>query len=190
MVSEATISLLVAFACLQWLGDADIIGYVTSNPLNILACVGAFFILGAVWGVIKWWIYCRDQLEAYNEFRNEFLSRKGLNDTSKVPPEFRREFKEAVERHNSNRYGKDNKIGVPKVSDNKGRIMRWMTFWPVSMIWSLINDFVKRTFRVIYYKIAGFLQSIADKMFSGFKDDLDVPSEETAAEATDGRGRN
>jgi len=60
----------------------------------------------------------------------------------------------------------------PRVRDNKAKIMRTMSWWPISLVWSFLDDFVKRVFRLVYLKISGFLQRISDNMFGGVKDDL------------------
>lgn len=169
----ATISMVVFGALIQWFGNVDIIHYVRANPLFILSCAGAYFALGAVWGVVKWWIFCRDRLEEYEEARDAFLKRMGQPAGTKVvPPELRKDWK-----HYLDRTSKDI-AQTPQVREHKSKIMRWMTFWVVSIIWSFINDFVKRVFRTIYQKLSNFLQRISDNMFGSMKEDLDIPKDE------------
>lgn len=169
----ATISMVVFGALLQWFGNVDIIHYVRTNPLFILSCAGAYFALGAVWGVVKWWIFCRDRLEEYEEARDAFLKRNGQpSGTKVVPPELRKEWKYYLDRTSKDI------AQTPQVREHKSKIMRWMTFWVVSIVWSFINDFVKRVFRTIYQKLSNFLQRISDNMFGSMKEDLDIPKDE------------
>ena len=168
----ATVSLLVALAALQWMGNVDIIAYMVDHPMKIGAAVVAYFLLGAVWGVVKWWIYCKDLFDEYNECKLEWLAEKGVSDTKVVPDHLKGEFKEFLSRKNNSRYS-DPKLGSPpKVSENKAMILRSMTFWWISMLWSFLEDFVKRGFRIIYQKLVHFMQSISDKMFSSVDEDL------------------
>lgn len=51
------------------------------------------------------------------------------------------------------------------VEKNKGRIVSWMTYWPWSMLWTLLNDPVRRIMKHIYYAIRGTLIKIAAKVF-------------------------
>lgn len=163
----ATISLVVFAAMLQWCGDTNIIGFVFGNPLRLMAVVAAYFLLGGVWGTVKWWIFARDRLEEYEELRDDFLRNKNLPSGTVVPQEFRREWKEKLERNRgSYRHGGRTLAEAPRARDNKSRIMRWMSFWPVSMLWSFLDDFVKRVFRTIYQRIHNFLQRIADNMWA------------------------
>jgi hypothetical protein len=172
----ATISVLVFGALLQWFGNVDIITYIRMNPTFIVSCLAAYFACGAVWGVVKWWIFCRDKLEEYEETRAEFFRSKNIPTSTKVvPPELRQEWKEYLSRNTP--YGQRDKVGQPpQVRDHKAKIMRWMTFWVVSIIWSFINDFVKRVFRTIYLRLSTFLQRISDNMFGNIKDDFEVPT--------------
>jgi len=171
----ATVSMLLFGAMLQWFGNVDIIQYVKSYPLFILSCAGAYFALGAVWGVIKWWIFCRDRLEDYEEARDIFLNENKVPAGTKVVPvELRLAWKAILEKS----FKTASLVDVPQVRTHKAKIIRWMTFWVISIIWSFINDFVKRIFRTIYQKISNFLQGISDKMFRSVKNDLEIPNEE------------
>ena len=60
----------------------------------------------------------------------------------------------------------------PSASDSKQDIMRWMSFWPFSMVWTLINDPVKKAFRAIYRGLQKSLQRIADRAWAGTENDF------------------
>lgn len=53
-----------------------------------------------------------------------------------------------------------------KVRDNKARILAWMSYWPASMLWTIINDPVRRFFEFVYENVGGYLQKIADNAYS------------------------
>lgn len=165
----ATISLLIFGAALQWCGNVDIISFIAQNPLKVLAILGAYAILGSLWGVVKWWVYCRDKLEEYNDVKADFLQSHGCNDTTMVPESLRSQWASFVRSLSDRQFGKP-----PRAADNKSRIIRWMSFWVISLIWTVLDDFVKRVFKVIYYKIAGFLQRISDRMFADVSKDFEI----------------
>lgn len=60
--------------------------------------------------------------------------------------------------------------GKPLVRENKTRIVAWMSYWPASMAWTLIDDPVRRTFLAIYDHIGGSLQRISDRRFAGIEE--------------------
>lgn len=51
------------------------------------------------------------------------------------------------------------------VEDNKGRIVSWMTYWPWSMVWTLLNDPIRKLMQHIFYAMRGMLKKIAAKTF-------------------------
>lgn len=164
----ATISMLAFGACLQWLGNIDIIKFVAEHPLSAAGGAVAYFALGACWSAIKWWIYCNNLLTRYNEAKREWMDAHNiegtiLTDAQKV------EWQSYI---NGPYVDKEFRKLPPLVRTHKANIMRWMSWWVISMIWSLINDFVKEIWRAIYKKIAAWFQRIADKVFAGVKDDM------------------
>lgn len=54
---------------------------------------------------------------------------------------------------------------IPKVVDNKGKIIAWMTYWPMSALWTIINDPVRRMYDKIYRKLGKVYQKISDNVF-------------------------
>jgi hypothetical protein len=56
----------------------------------------------------------------------------------------------------------------PTAAENRARIVAWMTFWPASMTWTLINDPVRRFFAAAYDAIVGLLQGISNRAFRDF----------------------
>ena len=161
----ATVSLLVFGACLQYLGGVDILNYVTSHPLAVCLAVLGYLLAGMTWSVIRWYIFCRDQLRQYNTLKSDFLKEKGLSETKLVPEELRSDWLLRLESYRQISY-------APSVRDHKNQIIGWMAFWVISMIWFFINDLVKWIFKEIYHFISGFLQRIADNVFADIYEDL------------------
>lgn len=58
---------------------------------------------------------------------------------------------------------------IPVASSNKSRIITWMSYWPFSALWTLINEPFKKTFKFIYSKIEGIFQAMSDRIFKDFK---------------------
>ena len=58
------------------------------------------------------------------------------------------------------------KLDVPKVEYHAGRIIGWMEFWPISLVWTLINDPIRAFFEAIFEKTKGLFQNIADSAYA------------------------
>jgi hypothetical protein len=62
---------------------------------------------------------------------------------------------------------KDNPLSKrPRAVNNKARITAWMSFWPYSLVGTLLNDPVRRLFNAIFSWVKGLYQKMADAMFS------------------------
>lgn len=163
----ATISLVAYVAIMQFFGGVDVLGYVLHNPLPVVAGVLSYFVIGTAWGVFKWWLFVRDRLEEYEDMKAEFLKKNGRTDTKTVPDDMKQAWRNRLHENWNGDLSKP-----PVARENKSRILNWMAFWVPSMMYSLLNDFVRRVFRAIYLWISAELQKISDSVYSGVRSDL------------------
>ena len=56
------------------------------------------------------------------------------------------------------------------VEENKSRIISWMTYWPWSMLWTILNDPIRKIMKQIFYQIKGLLVAMAMSTF-GIKEE-------------------
>ncbi len=168
----ATFSILAVLGLLQLSGHG-IYQYIVANPAIVLYGIGAYFVIGTVWSICRWYFYVKKQRYLYDEFKNEFLQEWDITG-SKIPDELKQKFKDSL--HSSYGYYNDEKFELfPKVNYHKAQIYLWMVYWPWSCCWTIINDPVKRLFREIYSQIKGFLQRISDRIWAGTEDDFKIP---------------
>lgn len=143
------------------------------HPWYALAGLGVYIVLGVVYAVIKWWSYVRDRRIALDHQIKETLGGEPSIEAwvtrrdSLIPHKTYtvKDFWDIVEHRQpgSVRVSRH----VPQASAHKGLIMTWMSYWPWSAAWTLVNDPVRRMFRAIYHEIAGQLQRIADRAWKG-----------------------
>lgn len=138
----ATGSLVAFFLLIQLFGDARPFTFIIHHPVDIALWGVGYFFAGTLWCIAKWWFHCQAQREKYDE-----ALRKQKKDIYKILPE------------------------KPSAAESKEMILRWMSFWPWSMVWTIINDPIKKAFRAIYRKIQNHLQRIADKAWEGIKEE-------------------
>lgn len=55
---------------------------------------------------------------------------------------------------------------IPKGSENKNRIITWISYWPFSMLWTIINEPARKISMYIYSKIEGIYDKMAKSVFS------------------------
>jgi hypothetical protein len=155
--SKGFFAFLTLIATLIVLTGADFreaLHWVTDNEGKTMGLIVSYFVIGTVWGIIKWFLYVNRELEKHNEKKTVWLQHQGLKAIE--TPEQALRFKETFE------HGYQL---PPQAGSHKSDIMMWMTYWPFSGLWTLINDPVRRVFRTIYTQIAESLQSISNRMF-------------------------
>ena len=54
--------------------------------------------------------------------------------------------------------------------ENKERIINWMMYWPLSGIWTLINDPIKKAFGRIFVGLENRFQKISDNLTKEFSE--------------------
>jgi hypothetical protein len=138
-------------ALLVWLSGAHPITWVRENQILLLEIIGAYFVMGIIWGVVKYMFFLKGVQQRLREFR---ASRDIMGPLKE---------KDRVDFIASERYRI--KSLPPRVRDSKKQIIFWMTYWPFSMPWTLINEPVKKFFNYVYHKLAGMLQGMSDRLF-------------------------
>lgn len=58
--------------------------------------------------------------------------------------------------------------GHPYIALDKTRIIMWMSYWPVSALWTLINDPLHRLYNFIYNRLESVYTAIAAHVMRKF----------------------
>jgi len=147
----------------QFVADVNIFKYVKDNPLAVLGWVNLYLAVGVVWGAFKWWLYALGMRDEYRELKRSFLSARNLKG-DKVPLSLKDEWLKETEW----------KFDFPpKVYRNKSRIIRWMAYWPTSMLWTMLDDFLKRLYSRLYNMVSATLQKVSDRAFAKDMNDFE-----------------
>lgn len=174
----ATISVAVFMTILYFMGGMDFITYIKDNPWNIVIGAASYIVLGIMWGIVKWYLFVKDQLDDYEELKVKWLEEHHrITNTKVVPANLREEWKSYLSRGQFRAWNDKRPpiTGVaPDPKKHADKIIRWMTFWVISLIWSIVNDFVKRIFKEIYKRIAGALYTMSLRAFSRTKQDFEI----------------
>ena len=174
------ISIVTFIVLLELGGSVDIFGFINNNKLLTGLLILGYIALGAVWGVFKWWLFCRNEFDKYAAAKAKFLRKNGIvgqADTT-IPESLRANWRKTIEESQRN-YSPDDRISAepPQVRDHKSKIIRWMTFWVVSVLWSLCHDFVSEVYQMVYHKISKVLQSMANRAFASQSADITEPDQ-------------
>lgn len=135
---KSTVTIIGFLVLYYFCGSSEdilsIFNYIKSNTVGLLAWIGVYAALGLVWSFVKWYFFL-------------------LNKKDKQLEQLQKDVKYY------NRFT-ESKLELPTAGENKMRIISWMTYWPFSIVWTLINEPVKRFFNFIYTRFT----SIYDKV--------------------------
>jgi hypothetical protein len=178
----ATASFLATLLLLQFLGDVNIYGYAIRHPWTVALGAAAYFALGTLWAIAKWWFHVREQRARYDELRSAYLRVYRLGPHEAMPQELQQQWQHCLEQA---RKGRRHLEVRPLAARHKAEIVRWMSYWPWSFAWTMLKDPIRKAFLAIYRAIAGSLQRISDRAFQGVEADLPPARELPIAERTD-----
>ena len=186
----ATFSVLT-FALMMWLfGNFNVFKYVFQNPIFVLSCFAGYLLLGVGWSFAKWYLFNRAIKETYGRMKEAFLARNHV--TGAMPDALKDEWLGYLsdsshwKSHNDDwttyvplTYSRVQHVGdiTPKASDYKSDIIFWISYWPISGLWSLLHDFVERMINEIYNYFKSVYDSITTRMFQGVAADFEKNSE-------------
>lgn len=145
----ATIALLLELGILVLFSDVPIFVWIAANQMLLIYCLIGYFIIGIMWAIAKWYFYVLDRRdealiikEDHPSLNREDLIRKITTST----------------RYNDLSF-------PPNAKEHKADFLRWSSYWPLSITWSLLNDIISRIWTTIYSYITGILQKISNKIF-------------------------
>jgi hypothetical protein len=163
--------LIVYVLFMQFIAKANIFSFAVEHPWKLVLYILGYFVLGFVWSFVKWWLFVNTAAEKYNEKRAEFLKEYSPR-WSAVPDDIRSPSRERNKQSEWESYVTRNKLSKPMASKHKGKITVWVMYWPVSLVWSLLDDFIKKMIRQIITMFQKFYQFISDQAFKKFESDI------------------
>lgn len=172
----ATLFFLAAAFATNYLTGVKVFDWVSENPLGAALVILAYLAIGVVWSIAKWAFFVYAERRAYDRMKTDFLlARQCGNSSGAVPKELQGDW---------GRYIAHRRF-PPHAAHNKTRIVTWMAFWPWSLVWTMIDDPIKRIFEFLYRRIQTLLEGISKRAFQGTESDFADLTEKIEADAAD-----
>lgn len=148
----ATVILVGSVLGINKLYELSLFTVIKTHPGHVAALTGIYFLTGIVWSVAKWYFYLHKKVVRYNNERGQFLRSV---DATEMTPALASEFQNYVS------------IAARPIaaSECKADLIRWASYWPFSVVGTILNDVVCRTWEHIYEMLQSTYQKIADNMF-------------------------
>jgi hypothetical protein len=168
----ATIALGVAIAA----KFPVVIDFIT-NPLYVAGALVLYAVIGVLWARYKWSNFLTKKAEAFVASRAAFLRQKNLpldyfkahSADAEMLASFVKEIKYGAPRGTNwadiTKMSELLKLVAPQASTNKGSIVIWIAYWPISVIWFIVADLVTELAEAIYRAVSGHFQRMSDAKF-------------------------
>jgi len=186
----ATTVLIATVVGLHFLHIFSVLDFIKEHTVEALVGSSGYIAVGVVWSFIKWFSFLMGFRDAYREQKEKFFEFKKLPTNSNLTPELEEEFlnglsdgyrppryikgpdgKEVLDiiiKWNSDTKSyKSNSLNVrPRAAKNKARITSWGTFWPFSMVGTIINDPLRRLWNFLWGQLKALYQHMSDRLLA------------------------
>lgn len=134
--------------------------------------IGGYIVSGILWGAGRWIFFVWRYLDAFKQVREEFLAE---TKAKTITDENRQAFKKALESKSYRALGRYCELTLqkPRAAKNKSRIIFWMTYWPASLLWTFINDPVRRFWEFVLRRFEKVFDRISNHMFRKYASDFE-----------------
>ena len=163
----ATTLFSLGTALTLWVYKSEIWEFVSTNPMSTIYFALSYIGAGLAWSLFKWKFYIGKRTEMFNTIKQEFIDKKG---------EIKSQWSLWIQHLNNTGlyYSLDltsvfyevhtpeeivRKV-IPLASTKKSLIVSWISYWPMSLGATLLNNPFRRFFEWIYSLVSG----IYDKM--------------------------
>lgn len=140
-----------------------------AHPGKVLIYIVGYLAIAAVWGIAKWYSFVQGQMNAYNDYKYEFMK---LHRVKVLTPMLAKQLLE-----NGARQYPAILPQAPVARKYKSNIIRWMTYWPFSILGTLFNDLIRKVFDHIYKYLLSVYEVISNHVFRGAKADADLANQ-------------
>jgi hypothetical protein len=167
----AFLSVVAYLAILKFVFGVPVELIALKNWQHLLLGVAGYTVVGLGWSCWRWYLFAKDSLEPYKKLRADWLKSKGQPNLKEVPEQLKEEWGKYI-KDDSCWNGRKNACMVPQYHDHVAKVMRWIGYWPISLMSWAFNDMVRIFLRMLANFISDWLQSIANRVFAVVGNDL------------------
>lgn len=172
----ATTLFSIGLALILWTYRTDIWGLVSTNPGQVIYFMLGYIAAGLVWSLFKWKFYISKKVNEFEAKKNKFIFEVGP---------IKENWKRWTDGLKYSAYDTSYSISdrstpeeiakriIPTARDKKALIVSWISYWPMSVGATLLNNPFRRFFEWIYDMVSGIYDKIGNsavnQIASGFE---------------------
>jgi len=131
--------------------------------LSLLAFAAYFAFGGGLWAVFMLRRRAKAELAKYEKAFDLYLINCQAKSENDLTPEQRWQWQE---HRRKGRYV--NEFWADRsVTELKGNILYWICYWPTSLLWFLVSDFIKEIANALFRRLQGYYQWAWDSVWKG-----------------------
>lgn len=161
-----SISLALAF----WLNKDSIMSFVSQNPSQLIGFVLSYILVGVVWSFIKWQLYVRKAFKPLKELKAEFIAKHKVLNEATLPKLNAMINSARILKPNGYEVSASEKTPfedtvnniTPLASKKKSVITSWISYWPISLSATLLNNPFRHFFEWLYENLSGLYDRITN----------------------------
>jgi hypothetical protein len=155
----ATTAFSLAVALVLWNYHTVIWDFISSDILTTTLFILGYLVCGVVWSFLKWNELVKAVYSKFNEVRVNHESLDTLNKMTDFCNDLR---SNGISVYLSKNTTIENIIEniMPKGLENKSSIIAWISYWPLSLIATLLNNPFRRLFEYTYSLVSGLYDKI------------------------------
>jgi hypothetical protein len=166
----ATTLFSLGIALVLWNFKGDIWTFISSNPTATIGFAVSYVVIGVVWSFLKWNYYVKNVFGRLKKIKDDFI-----RDNKEITEKNRFSFNNQIQ-HSGIRKGSGGPLYVrdndtlneiiekitPIASEKKSIITSWISYWPVSLMATLLNNPFRKFFEWVYDNISGYYDKITN----------------------------
>jgi hypothetical protein len=168
----------LATALVIWSYGSEIWELITQNILTTVYFSVGYVILGLIWSFLKWNQKVAKIFKLFSSLKAKFIKENGeITASTKDKIGTRQKFYNTLSYkfkyssgHSISSFDDSKDLDyvietiTPKGIDNKAKIVSWISYWPLSLIGTLLNDPFRRFFEWVYESVSGVYDKITKRL--------------------------
>jgi hypothetical protein len=182
----ATTLASISIALVVWKYWDPIWSWAVSSPWQVLGFIGVYIGFGLIWSIIKWAAYVKSYTRLFNSTKLDFEAKYGSVGENWITWTEKIRSNEQLKSFNPYLYYVSRSTTVEELAktlilttDNKKSvIVSWISYWPLSILGTIMNDPFRRLFTWIYNSFSGLYGKIGKDSTSNLMDGVTISEKE------------
>jgi hypothetical protein len=163
----ATTFFSLGIALLLWNFRTDIWTFISSNPTATIGFTITYILIGVVWSFLKWNSYVKNAFNKLKTLKADFIrEHKEINEKNRAKFNSKVQYSGITKGDGGTLYLHDETLEEiiekisPIASEKKSVITSWISYWPVSLMATLLNNPFRKFFEWVYDNLSGYYDKI------------------------------